>query len=594
MTLPNPKELPSVPAPAPASTSYQPHRVGMALALGGLLLAGCQTVPEREAPRGAQAVLAEIDQALERPPAPEGGTEPPPEVSQALLPPLQLATPGARSEEVESRFDIKVSRAPAAEFFMGLVEGTRYNMVVHPQVAGEITIDLKDVTVPEVMELVRSVYGYEFQRTANHYQVLPAGLRSRVFQVNYLDITRAGSSQTRVSSGQVSDTRRSRGRGRPFGALTADDLDDDRGTLSGSRIDTQSESNFWLELERALAALVGNGDGRNVVVNRKSGVVVVRALPEDLRAVEEFLQATQATVQRQVILEAKIIEVELSEGFQTGINWAAIGTSRGRTAVGGQTGGSTIFNLGESNTAGQSGVFNPNDPTLPRDLVASAFGGVFALGLNTNSFTAFLEMLETQGQVHVLSSPRVSTVNNQKAVIKVGSDAFFVTDVQTNTFLGTTTATSQNANVELTPFFSGVALDVIPQISADGDIILHIHPTVSEVSEQIKDIGIATDTTLSVPLAISSIRESDTVVRARNGQVIVIGGLMQTSTRNEVAGVPGLSRLPVVGGLFRHTRQVARKSELVILLQPTVVEGDAQWAQELQRSSDTIRGLHRR
>ncbi len=186
----------------------------------------------------------------------------------------------------------------------------------------------------------------------------------------------------------------------------------------------------------------------------------------------------------------------------------------------------------------------------------------------------------------MLSSPRVSTVNNQKAVIKVGTDEFFVTDIETQT-LESTANLNQSINVELTPFFSGVALDVIPQINGRGEVTLHIHPSVSDVKEKVKEIQVSTDPDkglLKVPLALSTIRESDSIIRARSGQVVVIGGLMQNITSDETAGIPFVSQLPVVGGLFRHTKQITKKSELVILLRPIIVDGDSVWNDSVGQS----------
>jgi MSHA biogenesis protein MshL len=221
--------------------------------------------------------------------------------------------------------------------------------------------------------------------------------------------------------------------------------------------------------------------------------------------------------------------------------------------------------------------------------VASAFGGMFAMSLDVGDFTGFLEFLETQGDVHVLSSPRVSTVNNQKAVIKVGTDEFFVTDVDTNSNSTTGSAsTNQSVDIELTPFFSGVALDVIPQISEEGVVTLHIHPSVIEVNERIKQINLTTDNQLSIPLALSTIRESDSIVRARSGQVVVIGGLMQNQTKDSTSSVPILGDLPLIGGLFRHKQQTTHKSELVILLRPIVVNSDKTWADEVKKATSSF------
>ena len=488
------------------------------------------------------------------------------EIASALLPDINLSAPGAGSIDIEPRFDIKVHRAKVRQFFMGLVEDSSYNMILHPKVKGRITLDLKNVSVADVMEVVRDVYGYDFEQTKTGYSVFPNTMRTRIFTFNYLNVNRSGGSKMSVSSGQVTESVTGTG-------ATASTTQ----SISGSSINTESKSDFWRELKDSLSALVGNKKGRNVVVSPQSGMVVVRAMPHELRAVEKFINKTQSFVQRQVIIEAKILEVELNERFQSGINWAALQTSGADSALIGQTGGGSIFGgSGITGIAGNTGDLNPSALSQITGTAASAFGGMFSLALNVgNDFTAFIELLKTQGDVQVLSSPQISTVNNQKAVIKVGKDEFFITDVESNTSTTTATATTQS-NVELTPFFSGVALDVIPQISESGEIILHIHPTVSTVTEKIKDISISSGTSLSVPLAVSTIRESDSIIRAKSGQVVIIGGLMQNSVEERVSKVPLLGDIPLLGALFRHTQEVAKKSELVILLKPIVMDSEQQ------------------
>lgn len=549
--------------------------------MASLLLTSCASHP----PRGG-SVADDINDSLQQSKEQSAAflekaaqhMVPPPEVAAALLPPLNVELSGVTQAPIERRFDIIVNRAKAKTFFMSLVKGTSYNMVVHPGLKGKISLSLKNVTIDEVMETVRNVYGYEYRRTRNGYEVLAAKLRSQVFTIDYLNVKRSGISNVRVSSGQVSSVKNNDDNADSVTAGSGD-------SVSGSQVSTQSEADFWVELNVALQAIIGDEDGRKVVISPQSGIVVVRAMPAELRAVSEYLRTTQNIIERQVILEAKILEVELSDGFQSGVNWAAIGRqSNGDSIVAGQFGGSTVFDTGLSNLQGQTDVLNPANLPGVRSDVASAFGGMFAMSLNLGDFTGFLEFLETQGDVHVLSSPRVSTVNNQKAVIKVGTDEFFVTDVDTNSNAASgSTSTNQSVDIELTPFFSGVALDVIPQISADGIVTLHIHPSVSEVNERIKQINLTATNQLSIPLALSTIRESDSIVRARSGQVVVIGGLMQNQTKDLVSSVPLLGDLPLVGGLFRHKQQVTRKSELVILLRPIVVGGDQTWADEVKK-----------
>ncbi|MBI1195736.1 MAG: pilus (MSHA type) biogenesis protein MshL [Gammaproteobacteria bacterium] len=547
----------------------------LGLILSLFLLSSCAVPP----PRG-DSVSTEINQTLTESqqqskslPAPV-----PAAVAAALTPPLTIELGPKDSKPVERRFDITVKSAPAESFFMGLVKDTPYNMVVPPGLKGKITLSMKNVTIDEVMEAVRDIYGYEYRKTLIGYAVMATTMQSRIFKIDYLDVQRTGMSQVRVSSGQV--TAKSKSNSGTNGSSQEPD------GISGSEVNTRSNSDFWADLRAALNAIVGTDDGRKVIINPQSGILIVRALPRELREVESYLKDTQTIIQRQVILEAKIIEVTLNDGYQTGVNWSLLAHAGDQSVVAGQFGGGSIFSTGASNLKGQINALDPTNASGIRSDVATAFGGMFAMSLNLGDFTGFLEFLKTQGNVHVLSSPRVSTVNNQKAVIKVGTDEFFVTDINTeSTTLAGSASTDHNVDVELTPFFSGVALDVIPEISADDDVTLHIHPSVSEVSEKIKEININNTNNLSLPLAQSTIRESDSIVRARNGQIVVIGGLMQNQTQDKVASVPLLGDVPLVGELFRHRQQVTRKTELVILLKPIVITGNQDWTSSITNAT---------
>ncbi len=546
-----------------------------ALLLSLLFIAACAQRPRVNQP------LSDFGQNLEAPQKVSAPPELPAEVAEALLPKLET---GDRVTAVprEPRFDVSAEKIPAREFFMGLVAGTPYNMVVQPGIEGEISLALKNVTIPEVMEVLRDVYGYHFRQTTTGFQVMRGGLQTQLFHVNYLNLVRRGSSQTRVSSGQVSE-------------YDSDDDNDsgsgnsnngERSVVSGSEVGTESINDFWQELATALRTMVGQEEGRRVIIQPQASVVVVRALPPELRQVADYLSAIQGNLQRQVTLEAKILEVELNDGFQSGINWSLL---TGGDVVLSQTGGGTIFgDAGVAGTAGNSGILNPLNPTqMVEGSTTSAFGGVFSAALTFNDFAAFIELLETQGDVQVLSSPRIATVNNQKAVIKVGSDEFFVTDISSDTVTGTATTTSPD--ITLTPFFSGIALDVTPQIDAGGRVTLHVHPTISQVTDQQKTITVAGQEQ-TLPLAFSTVRESDSIVSAESGQVVVIGGLMKNLSSKKTAGVPLLGQLPGVGPLFRHSQVTSRKSELVILLRPMVI-GDGTWEQALKESTASFEQL---
>jgi MSHA biogenesis protein MshL len=512
-------------------------------------------------------------------------------MQEAVQPTPQAAEPFAVPPKpvipatVEERFDVNVMGADAREFFMGLVAGTSRNLIVHPDVTGTVTLTLKQVTLPEVLETVRDVYGYDYRRSSGTYIVLPATLQNRVFEIDYLNLIRGGMSRTRVSSGQVTQSSGDRTTG-AGGVIVGGDFGEQaggEGQTTGSVIDTVNNSDFWAELQATLAAIMGSEPGRQIVVNAQSGVVFARGMPEELRAIADYLDRIHGAAKRQVVLEAKIIEVTLSDGFQAGVNWAAVQEQADGDVI---SGGNLSGGRGLGSDLPQGGdplTIGPGNPV--RAFPSETVGAAFALALDIGDFNAFVEVLETQGDTRVLSSPRVATLNNQKAVIKAGTDEFFVTDVSSNTVTGTAATTSRD--VTLTPFFSGIALDVTPQISANGEVILHIHPTVSEVTDQTKALTVSGETD-ELPLAFSEIRESDSIVKASSGQIIAIGGLMRSSSRNIEQGVPWLGRVPGLKRLFGSSREVETKTELVILLRPIVVDDDDDWPRLIQPAADRL------
>lgn len=535
------------------------------------LLAGCASpAPRTAAPPPPASQLA--------PPVPE-------EVAAALIAELPPPSPAPSGP----RLNIDVDQVPARNFFMSLVADSELNMVVHPAVEGSISLTLKNVSVDDVMDLLREVYGYEYERRPGGYVVMPARLQSRVFQVDVLNLKRSGESRTRVNAGELYS-----GDGAGSASQSSSGGNGGRSSspeqLFSSRVETRTESDHWTELREALHTLVGDGGGRSVIVSPQSSMVLVRALPSELREVERYLRDTQRALHRQVVLEAKILEVTLNEGFQSGINWAALADS-GRGTIS-QTGGGSFFGPGgRSDNAGALTNLDPENFASAGNTAASAFGGIISLLYQRGDFAAMVELLETQGDVRVLSSPRVSTTNNQKAVIKVGSDEFFVTEVSTTTTaVGTSAQTTPS--LTLTPFFSGISLDVTPQIDERGVVLLHVQPTISEVVDQNKEIVLGgEDSVFNLPLAFSTVRQTDTIVRARNRQLVVIGGLMRESSQRRDARVPWLGGVPVLGNLFKQKKDQLSKTELVILLRPTVIENDADWAQPLSPHSEAMRLL---
>jgi MSHA biogenesis protein MshL len=213
------------------------------------------------------------------------------------------------------------------------------------------------------------------------------------------------------------------------------------------------------------------------------------------------------------------------------------------------------------------------------------------MAFQTSNFAALISFLEQQGTVHVLSSPRIATMNNQKAVLKVGTDEFFVTGVSTTTTTNAAGGGTVSPNVTLQPFFSGVVLDVTPQIDDAGNITLHVHPSVSQVSTVTKSINLGSAGSLNLPLAASVTSEMDSMVRGQDGQVVAIGGLMRQATTSDRSQLPGAGSIPVLGALFRNTSDVIDKRELVVLIRPTIVGAAGGWNADLQEAGSRMRAI---
>ena len=486
---------------------------------------------------------------------------------------LATAAVEAPAQE-DSKFDVSVVEAPARAFFQGLVDGTGTNMLVRPEVSGRITLSLKHVTLREVLDATRDLYGFDYRPIAHGYMILPATIQSRVFRLSYLDLQRFGVSKTRISSGQITQGGNSQYQNPGSGQQTTTETDKDGKPtvdVSGTSVLTRGDSDFWAGISVDLHAIVGDRPGRSIVMNRQSGVIIVHAMPDELHDVADYLEKTAATVTRQVVLEAKIVEVQLNHAYQAGINWAAVLKSGSKTFTLGQSAPPGGFDVNPLTPTGSPVIVAPGNPLT--GFATRTLGGAFTVAADFADFNAFLELLSVQGRTRVLSSPRVSTLHNQKAIIKAGSDEFFVTGVQSQTVTGTATSTSRD--VQLTPFFSGVALDVTPQIGEDGTVILHVHPTISEVTDQTKTLTVD-GTADTIPLALSQIRESDSIVKARSGQLIVIGGLMRQSVTKQDYKTPFLGDVPGLGRLFRSERDQTATTELVILLRPLIVQ-DEDW-----------------
>ncbi|BEE16055.1 MULTISPECIES: pilus (MSHA type) biogenesis protein MshL [Aeromonas] len=557
-----------------------------------MMAAGCTTYRHPE-PTQAKDALKQAMSEQQKQAAPLTTL---PESVQSEL--LQLNRPQTPVPMPEKRLRIAAHDVEAVEFFGSLFKGSRYSVAVHPGVSGLVSVELKDVTLQEVLAVVGDMYGFDVQRKGNVFHIYPAGLRTETIPVNYLMMSRRGLSRTSVSTGGVTSNDNNNSNNNSFDSANSNNTSTSNSSGSngnsdnsnGTRIETDTNSDYWTDLRTSLEMLIGTGDGRAVITSPQAGLVTIRAYPKELKAVREFLNQSESHLKRQVVLEARILEVALSEGYEQGVDWSGLtaswGGNKGIPTVAQPIltapGSDPAYNLlNGAGSLGSSlvGAANP---------IFKAIGGGAGFTITDGNFNVAVNLLKTQGDVNTLSSPRVTATNNQKAVIKVGTDEYFVTNASTTITTNSSGVSDKTPNVELTPFFSGIALDVTPQIDEEGKVLLHIHPSVIDTEEQNKVIDMGTTGgKLELPLARSSIRESDTVVQANNGDIIVIGGLMKTDKQEIVSKVPLLGDIPWVGEAFTNRRESTKKVELVILLKPTVVEKET-WQNELQRSADLL------
>ncbi len=556
------------------------------------VISGCQTygVGEEVKPHIRDELNRSQNKAVTKP-------APPPQLNQELLSEVARyqSLPAPTSQKL---FSVSANNVDVRPFFDALVEDTPYSVAVHPAVSGQISLTLKDVALDDVITIISRMYPLDVFLEGKVIQVMPSQLKTESIPVNFLMIKRFGVSNVSVIAGGVSEQDQNNG-GNNGGIngnnnISGNALGGQGGfggqgglggnniqQLNGSNIQTTSENDFWSDLKEALKVLVSPTEGRQVVVSPQAGLVTVRALPSEIAVVKDFLNQSQESLQRQVVLEARIIEVTLNDGYQQGVRWDRIASGLSGSLNFGFSGGALASNFAANTAAGIDPAINAVNAI--GNTISTDIGGVSTLRISRGDFDGVINMLQTQGDVQMLSNPRVTVTNNQKAVIKVGQDEYFVTDVSTSEDQSATQTENEN-DIELTPFFSGIALDVTPQIDKSGSVILHVHPSVTETAEQTKVIQVG-DQQILLPLAQSNIRESDTVIRARDGEIVVIGGLMETVTSEQESKTPLLGDIPIIGNAFKNKAKTQSKRELVILIRPSVVQPDTWEKQRLRTQS---------
>jgi MSHA biogenesis protein MshL len=450
----------------------------------------------------------------------------------------QVETKRHLVEEPKDLFSFSLKDADVKDVLRGIARQTRYNVVIEPDVKALCTVDLKDVTIDKALEYILEPLGYTFRIEENTIYVSRAKIETRVFPLNYIALKKIGTSFVK---GAVTT-----GGGTSVSGTTGS-VSTGTGQVEVLSMESKTESDLWQEVGENLKQFLSK-EGK-FVVNRLASTIVVIDYPINLKNVAKYVEAITSTVQRQVMIEAKIMEVQLNDSSRQGINWRFISARMG----------DLHFDNTELVTRSPSTLFPITADTATNTDLPPPY---FRFGVSTANFEGFMELLKTQGKINVVSSPRIATLNNQRAVLKVGRE-----DVA---FESTTTTYSNSAPTISTAIkyvTIGLMLDVTPQVDDKGNILMNIHPVVTEkVDDATSPKGDATAPVLDV-------READTMVSVREGETVVIGGLIKDSKITDRSGIPGLMSMPVVGRFFRMDTEEIVRTELVILLTPRVIYG---------------------
>ena len=489
------------------------------------LFSGCASKPEPAAARPPETF-----------PVPESSLE------ELTVPQFQEEEPARLAVGSPGKlYSLRVREAQIQDVLLAFAQESGENLVVDPEVTGTVTVNLNRVTLEQALDAMLGQLGFSYRREGRLIRISRAVMETRIFSVNYVSTNRKGD-KTIVAT---------HGSGAGGEQISA----------SETRISGKDETDFWAEIQEGLTAIIfaeerpaavlrarqagvvssmSSKDGKKLVISRMTGIIQVRDYPDKLREVARFLEQMETSSQRQVFIEARFLEVTLRKEFQTGIRWDNIQQQLLNLDI------STIaleWDLsGGKSATGVLGIVGA-PPRVPPFVLAD-----------------LVEALETQGKVKALASPKVATLNNQTAIVKIArQDVYFTSEISQGDVSTLQSFTPITIDV-------GVILDVTPQIGAGGDITMNIHPSITAEFDRVA----APDGT-EFPLL--SIRETDTVVRVRDGQTIIIAGLIEETEQRQRVGLPCLGNLPGLQYLFGHRQEKTDKRELVILITPTVLTG---------------------
>ena len=525
----------------------------VALVLTLWCCAGCATPLVRSASTASSVAESDADRtSSDAAPATSAEPQPAPEKLEPLVLPQKAQKRAASPQKL---YTLQMTDADVREVLLAFAEQSGLDIMIDPRVEGTITIDVKQATLERILSTIVEFANLEYVREGNLVTITVPKLQTRIFRLNYVTSARQGRGSI---SGSVGGSRSS--------TQTAAGATESWQTGSGGYNEVTSKNSFdiWEEINAGLAALK-SPDGR-ITIHRSSNTIVVDDYPRSLKKMAEFIASIEQEAQRQVVIEANIIEVLLDKKNESGINWDFIQTlPQMKNFVWGLAG------RGISDWTGYPGKTDSGDSSdssgtadtqaIPGKIrTIRPFSGVFTLGMPGQQIvlTDIMKALSTQGETRLLSSPRISTLNNQPAIIKIAQEDVYFETTRSTTYGETNTETRAN-------FLTvGIVMSVVPQISPDGIITMTIHPSITEKAGEKKS-----PTGDTVPVV--NVRETETVARTPNNQTVLIGGLIQDKIYDDTTGLPVLMHIPYLGKLFRFDKKETKRTELVIMLTPRII-----------------------
>jgi MSHA type pilus biogenesis protein MshL len=459
-----------------------------------------------------------------------------------------------------SRFTLDLEDADIRSLLIGLGKQSPLNIIVDPEISGQVTADLDQVSLLQILDEVVVPMGFSYRVENNVLRVYRPERESRTWRIDYPNHTRTGTSDLSLSGfiGATVD----------IGQDSSSGSEDDSSALA---LSTTQTVDFWNEIETSLRAIVfgdselatdpdqgeeGDADEpRRVVVARQSGLVVVTADSNTLMDVESYLRQVVEAQHRQVLIDAQIVEITLEDELNLGTDFEVA------PGYGDSTSG--VFARGITAGLREATITQAFAPVLTQ-------GGI-SFGVARDDLGVVLQAIALQTDVRVVSTPRITTLNNHKALIKiVRNEVFFIAEVETEVVEGVGTTQTTEFVPTIVPV--GVTLDVTPQVAADDEITLHIHPSFSEIVS----VELQPTSDPSLPqvgsLPVIDLREVDTVLRVRNGGTVVLGGLVQSKEFEQERRVPYVGDIPIIGNFFKGQITEERRTELVIFLTPRVLD----------------------